>query len=127
MHTVNLIFGSVCGVIFIGQFICIGTALHLSYTKGDIISSHFKNCSYLINTGIYNNSSFYGRILLMGNISSIVTFPKFFLKRGLVSAEEIGSFPRQLKRQLNILQWSFIGLLAAMVLLVTIGKSGILS
>jgi uncharacterized membrane protein len=91
------------------------------------MSSHFKNSSSLLTLGIYRRSSLYGRMQLIGNISSILTFPRFFLKRGLASAEDIDSFPLPLKQQLVMLQWSFIGLVVAMVLLVVIGKSGILN
>ena len=126
MTTAKLIIGSLGGVVIICQFICIGIALYLSYTKGDLMSSHFKNSSSLLTFGIYRRTSLYGRLQLVGNISSILTFPGFFLKRGLANAEDIDSFPLPLKRQLVMLQWSFIGLVVAMVLLVAIGKSGIL-
>ena len=127
MTIADVIFLSVCGVVIIGQFLCIGAALYLSHTKGDLMSSHFKNSSSLLTLGIYRRSSLYGRMQLIGNISSILTFPRFFLKRGLASAEDIDSFPLPLKQQLVMLQWSFIGLVVAMVLLVVIGKSGILN
>jgi hypothetical protein len=90
------------------------------------MSSHFKSSSSLLTLGIYKRSSLYGRMQLIGNISSILTFPRFFLKRGLASAEDIDSFPLSLKRQLVMLQWSFIGLIVAMVLLVIIGKADLL-
>jgi hypothetical protein len=124
--TAKFIIGSLGGVVIICQFICIGIALYLSYTKGDLMSSHFKNSSSLLTFGIYRRTSLYGRLQLVGNISSILTFPGFFIKRGLANAEDIDSFPLPLKRQLVMLQWGFIGLVVAMVLLVAIGKSGIL-
>jgi len=126
MTVADVIFIGVCGLVIIGQFLCIGAALYLSHTKGDFMSSHFKNSSFLLTLGIYRRSSLYGRMQLIGNISSILTFPRFFLKRGLASAEDIDSFPLSLKRQLVILQWSFIGLIVAMVLLVIIGKADLL-
>ena len=126
MTIADVIFISVCGLVIIGQLLCIGAALYLSHTKGDLMSSHFKSSSSLLTLGIYKRSSLYGRMQLIGNISSILTFPRFFLKRGLASAEDIDSFPLSLKRQLVILQWSFIGLIVAMVLLVIIGKADLL-
>ena len=99
----------------------------MGYTKGDVLSEHFQNSSFLLTFGINRRSSFYGKIQLIGNISSILTFPGFFLKRGLASAEDIDSVPLKLKQQRVMLQWSFIGLIAAMVLLVIIEKSGVLS
>ena len=126
MTIADVIFLSVCGVVIICQFLCIGAALYLSHTKGDLMSSHFKSSSSLLTLGIYKRSSLYGRMQLIGNISSILTFPRFFLKRGLASAEDIDSFPLSLKRQLVMLQWSFIGLIVAMVLLVIIGKADLL-
>ena len=126
MTTAKLIIGGLGGVVIICQFICIGIALYLSYAKGDLMSSHFKNSSSLLTFGIYRRTSLYGRLQLVGSISSILTFPGFFLKRGLANAEDIDSFPLPLKRQLVMLQWGFIWLVVAMVLLVAIGKSGVL-
>lgn len=126
MITAKLIIGGLGGVVIICQFICIGVALYLSYTKGDLMSSHFKSSSFLLTLGIYRRSSLYGRVQLIGNISSILTFPSFFLKRGLASAEDIDSFPLPLKRKLVMLQWGFIGLVVSMILLVVIGKADLL-
>ena len=126
MTSAKLVIGNLGGVVIICQFVCIGIALYLSYTKGDLMSSHFKSSSFLLALGIYRRTSLYGRLQLVGSISSILAFPRFFLKRGLANAEDIDSFPLPLKRKLVMLQWSFIGLVIAMVLLVLIGKSGIL-
>lgn len=127
MTAAKLIIGGLGGVVIICQFICIGVALYLSCTKGDLMSSHFKGSSSLLALGIYKRTNLHGRLLLVGSISSILTFPGFFLKRGLASAEDIDSFPLPLKRKLVMLQWSFIGLVVSMILLVVIGKSGLLN
>lgn len=127
MITAKLIIGGLGGVVIFCQFICIGVALYLSCTKGDLMSSHFKGSSSLLALGIYKRTSLHGRLLLVGSISSILTFPGFFLKRGLANAEYIDSFPLPLKRKLVMLQWSFIGLVVSMILLVVIGRSGLLN
>jgi hypothetical protein len=124
--TAKLIIGGLGGLVIICQFISIGVALYLSYTKGDLMSSHFKNSSSLLALGIYKSTSLHGRLLLVGSISSILTFPGFFLKRGLANAEDIDSFPLPLKRKLVMLQWGFIGLVVSMILLVVIGKAHLL-
>ena len=127
MTAAKLIIGGLGGVVIICQFICIGVALYLSYAKGDLMLSHFKRKSSLLALGIYKRTSLHGRLLLVGSISSILTFPGFFLKRGLANAEDIDSFPLPLKRKLVILQWSSIGLIVSMILLVVIGKAGLLN
>ncbi|MNG21246.1 hypothetical protein D3C76_889580 [compost metagenome] len=66
-------------VVFGGALVAFGVALYLGYTKGDVLSEHFQNSSFLLTLGIKRRSSFYGRIQLIGNISSILTFPGFFL------------------------------------------------
>lgn len=100
MITAKLIIGGLGGLVIICQFISIGVALYLSYTKGDLMSSHFKNSSSLLALGIYKSTSLHGRLLLVGSISSILTFPGFFLKRGLANAEDIDSFPPRLSASL---------------------------
>jgi hypothetical protein len=63
---------------------------------------------------------------LVGGIASVVTFPRFFIKHGIASAADIEGFPLSIRRKLIILQWSVIGLLATLVLLVSLWESGVL-
>lgn len=127
MITAELVAVSLCGLVMIGQFVCIGVALYLSYTKGDFMSLHFKTIPSILKFGIHHRSSLRGRVHLIASISGVLTFPGFYIKRGLATAEEINSFPTPLKRKLVMMQWCFIVLMAAMVLLFIIIKSEILN
>lgn len=60
----------------------------------------------------------WGKLLLIGGISGVVTFPGIYLKHGGVSVEDLKKFPAQLKRKLAVLQWCVIGLLVMMCVLV---------
>ena len=53
----------------------------------------------------------------MGSISSVLTFPDFYIKRGRASAEDISLFPTVLKRKLVVLQWGGIVIMISSVLL----------
>jgi hypothetical protein len=63
---------------------------------------------------------------LVGGISFVVAFPHFFLKHGILDAEDIRNLPLHLRRKLVALQWGFIGVFISMALLACIGWSGIL-
>jgi hypothetical protein len=126
MNTAELIVGSLCGLVLVGVFIWIGVALHLAYTKIDVLLNHLKNCSAIMSRAPLRYGGPWGHLLLIGGISGIVTFPSFYLKRGELSSEDLRNLPEALKRRLVVLQFSVIGLLIAMALFVTIGKSGVL-
>jgi hypothetical protein len=108
------------------MFIWIGVALHLAYTKADLMLGHLKNSSSVVSIASLRHDGPWGKLLLVGGVSGFVTFSGFYIKRGGLSVEDINSFPAPLKRKLVVLQWSVIGLFAALALFVAVGKSGIL-
>lgn len=124
LNTADKIFLAVGLIDFVGIFLWIGVCLHLSYTQMDRMLDHFKNSS-LLNTFVpLRQGGPWGRLVLVGSISSVITFPGFYLKRGSVNAEDLRCFPRALKRKLVILQWSGLILLVVMVCVGVVAKLG---
>ena len=113
-------------LIFGGIFACIGVSLHMAYTQMELMLAHLKNSSAIQPHIPLKNGGPWGKLLLVGWIAGIVTFPGFYLKRGEVSIEELNAFPTALKRKLAIVKWSSIVLLSAMVILFIFRKSGLL-
>lgn len=126
MTTAELIVGSLCGVVFVGIYVWLAFALYLGYTKGEDLSMYFKNSSSLISVDTHKHAGPFGKLQLVGGIASVVTFPRFFIKRGMASVEDIEKFPLPFRRKLIFLQWSAIGLLTALVFLVSLWESGVL-
>lgn len=126
MNTAEFVVGYLSALVIVCMFVWIGIALHMAYTKMDLMLEHLKNCSAIMNQAPLRHGGPWGKLLLIGGISGIVTFPGFYLKRGGLSAEDLNNFPAPLKRKLALIQWSVIGLLSAMTLLALIGKSGLL-
>ncbi|POA64761.1 hypothetical protein [Pseudomonas sp. GW531-T4] len=122
MNTPEIVFGYLGGVVILGVFVWIGVALHMAYTKLDELLDHLKNCSAIMVRAPLRHGGPWGKLLLIGGISGIVTFPGFYLKRGELSAEDLNNFPAPFKRKLVVLQWSVIGLLGFAFLLWVIGK-----
>ncbi|MGE8152251.1 hypothetical protein ACQKP5_13495 [Pseudomonas vancouverensis] len=112
-------------IVFGGELVVFGVALHLGYTKGDVLSEHFQNSSPLITFPVHVDRGLRGKIRLVFSISSVVTFPRFFLKVGMVAAEDIENFPDELRRKLVVLQWVLLGLMSGMLLLGLIVMLGI--
>lgn len=107
-----------------GMILWIGLCLHLAYTKMDLMLEHLKNCSAIMTRAPLRHGGPWGRLLLVGGISGVVTFPKFYLKRGELNSEDLASFPAPLKRKLVVLQWSVIFLLLVMISFGIAVKSG---
>ena len=126
MNTAEFVVGYLSALVIVCMFVWIGIALHMAYTKMDLMLEHLKNGSAIMNQAPLRHGGPWGKLLLIGGISGIVTFPGFYLKRGGLSAEDLNNFPAPLKRKLALIQWSVIGLLSAMTLLALIGKSGLL-
>jgi hypothetical protein len=126
MTTAELVVGSLSCFVVVGLFICITFALYLGHTQGDQMSKYFKNSTSNMTSATQRYSGPYGKLQLVGGVSFVVTFPRFFLKHGILNAEDVKSFPLHLRRKLVALQWGFIGVFISMVLLACIGWSGVL-
>ena len=122
MSTWNMVFGSLGGVMILGAFVWIGIALHMAYTQMDELLGALKNCSAVMARAPLRNGGPWGKLLLIGGISGIVTFPGFYLKRGELSADDLDRLPAPLKRKFAWMQWSAIGILGFASALWVVGK-----
>ena len=125
MSTAGIVVGVLSCFVGVGLFMCIAMALYLGYTQGEQMSKYFKNSASSITSATHRHSGPYGKIQLVGGISFVVTFPRFFLKHGILDVEDIRSFPLHLRRKLVALQWGFIGVFISMALIAGMGWSGI--
>ncbi|ETD34924.1 hypothetical protein [Pseudomonas chlororaphis] len=82
MNTPEIVFGYLGRVVILGAFVWIGVALHMAYTKLDELLDHLKNCSAIMARAPLRHGGPWGKLLLIGGISGIVTFSGFYLKRG---------------------------------------------
>jgi len=111
---------------FGGIFVWIGIALHLAYTKMDLMLDHLKNSPaimirvFLIDTGPW------GRLHVFGLIMGLMVMPHFFLRDGGASAEDLKNFPAKLKRKLIILQWTSWIILLVMFGLFAVDEFGLI-
>lgn len=122
MNIPEIVFGCMGGIVMVFTFVWIGVALHLAYTRMDEMLEHLKNCTAIMTRAPLRHGGPWGKLLLVGGISGIVTFPGFYLKHGGVSVEDLENLPVLLKRKLAILQWACIASLSSMFLLWVIGK-----
>jgi hypothetical protein len=105
----------VIGVIDLaGLLVWIGVCLLLAHTKLDLMLEHLKNCSAVRARAPLRYGGPLGKILLIGGISGLVTFPGFYLKKGGLSADDLNNFPAPLKHTFAKLQWCGISLVLVM-------------
>lgn len=122
LNTADTVFLCVGLICFGGMFIWIGVALYLAYTRMDEMLEYLKNCSAVMIRAPLRFAGPWGKLLLIGGISGIVTFPGVYLKHGGVCVEDLKEFPAPLKRKLAVLQWTGIILLSMMIILFCFGK-----
>lgn len=125
MNSIETVVGYSSGAVLIAMSIWIVVMLDVAYTKMDFILEHLKNCTAIRARVPLRHGGPWGKLMLIGGISGIITFPGFYLKRGELSLDDLLAFPDVLKRKLIFMHWSALGLMAALTLLVLIGKSGL--
>lgn len=97
------IFSISCVVVILSMLIWICVCLRLAYTSVDEYLELLKNCLAVVSLSPLKQGGPWGRLLLMGGITSIVTFPGVYLKHGGVSVDDLVSFPKQLKKKFFVL------------------------
>ncbi|NUU33634.1 hypothetical protein [Pseudomonas sp. C2B4] len=102
---------------FGGAIVVLGVVVYIGHTKGDILSDHFKNSSPVITIPALIDKGLRGKTRLVCSVSSVVTFPRFFLKHGIVNAEDLENFPKDLRRKLVALQWALLTTLGGIMAL----------
>ena len=117
MSIEKIVCGLLGGILVIGAIIWIVIALRIAYTHLNLMLKHLENSSTVTTLTQLKQGSLWGRVLLVGSISSVLTFPDFYIKRGRASAEDISLFPTVLKRKLVVLQWGGIVIMSSSVLL----------
>lgn len=117
-----IVFGLLGGILVIGAIIWLIIALRIAYTHLELMLKHLENSSTVTTLTQLKQGSLWGKVLLVGSISSVLTFPDFYIKRGRASAEDISLFPTLLKRKLVVLQWGGIVIMSSSVLLFLIRK-----
>lgn len=111
MTTAMTVASLLCGLGVLGIWIWIAVALHIAYTKMELVLELLKNSSAIKERAFLNNSGPWGKLLLIGGVSGIVTFPGFFLKQGSINTEDLSNLPQSMKKKLVALHWSAITLL----------------
>ena len=109
---------------FGGLLIFLGVALHLAYTRMDVMLDHLKNCPSIMVRVPYKNGGAWGRLFVLAAIMGIMTMPNIYLRNGGANAKDLQSFPRSLRRKLIVLHWSglvFITLLLGLFVVSTLG------
>jgi len=113
------------GVIgFGGIFVWIGVALHLAYTKMDVMLSQLKNCPAVMVRISFNSAGPWGRLFVQGAIMGLMTTPSLYLRHGGACPEDLENFPVDLKRKLVTLHWAGWVLLLIMCGLAIYAKFG---
>jgi hypothetical protein len=125
LNTIDKVFLTVGLIDFGGAVICIGVALHMAYTKMDVLLDCFKTSPAVRSLAALRHGGPWGRLLVVSGISGFVTFSGFYIKRGTISAEDINNLPPQIRNRLVVFQWCAIGLLVVMVGVGVVAQSGL--
>ena len=121
MSKVSMIFGALGGVILLLMFVWLVVALHMAYTKMDVVLKYLKNSTAVLALSHYRRQGVWGQLHLIAEIAALVTCPKRHVTNGTLSGEDLNSLPASLKRLLVIWRWGIIILCGLLFLFGGIG------
>lgn len=122
MGTVDFVVGCLCGAVIVCMFVWIVLALRIAFTQMDLMLGFLRNCSFIGSLAKFKQGGLWGKLLLVGSVSGVVTFSGLYIRLRTVDAEDIRRIPVQLKRRLVFLQWAGIVLINLLFLLVLVSK-----
>lgn len=122
MSNAEIFFGILGGGTFLLMFVWIVVALHMAYTKMDILFECMKNSPAILVLGFWRHAGPWGRLRLISNIADYVTSPRNGIENGSLSAEDMENLPAPIKRKLVVLRRSLAPLLGSMLLVWCVGK-----
>ncbi|MGY2186338.1 hypothetical protein [Pseudomonas sp. SDO5591_S426] len=122
LSTADRVFLYACLIDVGGLILFVGIALHLAYTKTNLMLSHLSNCPAVKIWAPLMNGGPWGRLILLGRIMGVVTMPGIYLRDGGANADDLKSFPTDLKLKLAIMQWTGWGLSLLMFGLAAVGE-----
>lgn len=125
MSTSQLVIGYLGGLVVISMFVCLLVLLHLAHTKMDMLLELFPNSAGVKTLAPLRHGGIWGKLMLIGGITSYVAFPGLYLKNGQLSREDLQAIPNSLRRKLALIQWILVALVVTMFALYFIGKSGL--
>jgi len=124
MRVAEITAACISGLILSGMIIWIGIALHLARYQAERLKQSFVN-SPLVRMNVPSSSdSIRVQLWCIGSIASCITFPSAHIKQGRLSSEDLGNLPRPLKLKLQIMHWTSLGLIAALMAVYLVGKYG---
>jgi hypothetical protein len=122
MSKTEMIFGALGGVILLLIFVWLVVALHMAYTKMDVLFGHLKNSPAITVLAFWRHAGPSGRLRMISNIAHYVSSPRRGIENGTISAEDIENLPMPIKCKLVILWRSLTLLVGALFLVWCIGK-----
>lgn len=111
--TVHIVLGSFMGITFLGAFIMIGAHLYWIRTHLNEALAHLKNSPIVNQQRAFLYFGIWGKMALLGGIAGFLTYSGYFIKRGLLDADEVNNFPEPLKKKLIASHYILGGLLTS--------------
>ncbi|MGY4659956.1 MULTISPECIES: hypothetical protein [Pseudomonas] len=111
--TAEIVLVSFGCITFLGAFIMIGVHLYWIRTHLNEALAYFKNSKIVNQQRAFLYFGTWGKMALIGGIAGFLTYSGYFIKRGLLDADEVNNFPEPLKKKLIASHYILGGLLTS--------------
>jgi hypothetical protein len=126
MNTSRIVVAYLGLFVLVCAFIWFGVALYMAHKKIEILLRLFPNSLGVKTLSALRYGGIWGKIMLIGGITSYVTFPFLYFQNGQLSREDLRAIPPPLKRKLILMQWVLVSIVFSMFALYVIDEFGLL-
>ncbi|AZD98772.1 hypothetical protein [Pseudomonas chlororaphis] len=109
--TAHIVLGFFMAGTILGAFIMIGVHLYWIRNHLNEALEHFKNSPIVNQQRGFLYFGTWGKMAVIGGIAGFLAHSGYFIKRGLLDADEVDSFPEPLKKKLIVSHYILGGLL----------------
>jgi hypothetical protein len=99
-------------------------AIYIAYFRANEILDNLSNSTFVGFNRYYLAAGPFGRLLFIGKVSAVLTFPRRHLESGVLNAQDYSLFPRRLMFLFKVINYS-VWILAALFLITWAAGNGL--
>lgn len=110
------------GGLVVCSLLLLVVAIYIAYFRVNEVIDNLSNSSFVSSNRYYMEAGPFGRLLFIGCVSAVLTFPRRHLERGELNAQDYSRFPTKLMVLIKLVNYSVWTLSALFLITWAVGN-----